>query len=54
MSLSPPANAIGIAEHVTMWKPVQLSGLLTLAKNYFVCAVEQIQRFGREKTEPSE
>jgi hypothetical protein len=51
MALSPPANAIGIAEYVTMWEPVQISSLFSLTKNYFVCAVEQIQRFGREKIE---
>jgi hypothetical protein len=49
MSVSPPAFAIGIAEYVTIWEPVQTSGLLSLTKNYFVCAVEQIQRFGRER-----
>jgi hypothetical protein len=49
MSLSPPANAIGIADFVTLWEPVQVSSLLSLTKNYFVCAVEHIQRFGREK-----
>jgi hypothetical protein len=51
MSLSPPANAIGIAEYVTLWEPVQVSSLLSLTKNYFVAAVEQIQKFGREKVE---
>jgi hypothetical protein len=51
MSLSPPANAIGIAEYVTLWEPVQLSSLLSLTKNYFVCAVDQIQRFGRGELE---
>jgi hypothetical protein len=54
MSLSPPANAIGIAEFVTLWEPVQVSSLLSLTKNYFVCAVEHIQRFGREKLERGE
>jgi hypothetical protein len=49
MALAPPANAIGIADCVTMWEPLQVSSVLGLARNYFVCAVEQIQKFGREK-----
>jgi hypothetical protein len=46
MSISPPGNAIAIAAFVSKWEPVQLSSVVSVAKNYFVAAVEQIQLFG--------
>jgi hypothetical protein len=49
MLLIPPANALGIAEYVNLWESVQISGVLSLTKTYFVCAVGRIQGFGRER-----
>jgi hypothetical protein len=46
MSIGPPGNAIPIASFVSKWEPVQLSSVVSVAKNYFVAAVEQIQLFG--------
>jgi hypothetical protein len=43
LSLAPPVNAIGIAAFVQKWESVQLSSVVSVAKNYFVAAVEQIQ-----------
>jgi hypothetical protein len=48
MSLSPPANAIAIGAFVTKWDSVQLSDMVSIAKNYFVAAVEQILIYGQE------
>jgi hypothetical protein len=47
MSLSPPTNAIAIAAFVTKWDSVQLSSVVSIAKNYFVAAVEQILAYGQ-------
>jgi hypothetical protein len=46
MSLSPPANAIAISSFVSKWSEVQLSSVVTISKNYFVAAVEQILVYG--------
>jgi hypothetical protein len=46
LSLAPPVNAIGIASFVQKWEAVQLSSVVSVAKNYFVAAVGQIQIFG--------
>jgi hypothetical protein len=46
LSLSPPVNAIAIAAFVQKWEVVQLSNVVSVAKNYFVAAVEQILVFG--------
>jgi hypothetical protein len=48
LSLSPPVNAIAIAAFVQKWESVQLSSVVSVAKNYFVAAVEQIQIFGQD------
>jgi hypothetical protein len=48
LSINPPGNAIPIAKFVTKWEPVQISSVVSLAKNYFVVAVEHIQLFGRK------
>jgi hypothetical protein len=46
LSLAPPVNAIGIAAFIQKWEAVQLSSVLSVSKNYFIAAVEQIQIFG--------
>jgi hypothetical protein len=48
MSLCPPTNAVAIASFVTKWDCVQLSSLVSIAKNYFVAAVEQILVYGEK------
>jgi hypothetical protein len=45
LSLSPPVNAIAIASFVTKWDPVQLSSAVSVARNYFIAAVDQIVAF---------
>jgi hypothetical protein len=49
LSINPPGNAIPIAQFVVKWEPVQISSVVSLAKNYFVVAVEHIQLFGRQR-----
>jgi hypothetical protein len=46
LSLSPPVNAIAITAFVTKWNDVQLSSVMSVARNYFIAAVEQIVAFG--------
>jgi hypothetical protein len=46
LSISPPVNAVALAAFVTKWDDVQLSNVLSIARNYFVAAVEQIVSFG--------
>jgi hypothetical protein len=50
MSLCPPVNAVAIAAFVTKWDSVQLSSVVSIAKNYFVAAVGQILMHGRTQS----
>jgi hypothetical protein len=45
MSVNPPENAIAIAQFLTKWERVQLSRVITFAKNAYVGAVDQIRAF---------
>jgi hypothetical protein len=45
MSVNPPENAIAIAAFLTKWERVQLSRVITFAKNAYVGAVDQIRGF---------
>lgn len=47
MSISPPSNAISISKFVNRWEIVQISSVVSIAKNYFIAAIEEIQNFGK-------
>jgi hypothetical protein len=50
LSISPPGNAIAIADFLVRWQPLQLSNL-SLPADYFVIAVQEISRFGKAHPE---
>jgi hypothetical protein len=41
-SIGPPANSISIAKFLMRWAGVLLSDIVSVAKNYFIAAVEQL------------
>jgi hypothetical protein len=47
LSVSPPINAAAIARFITKWSKVQPSKTVNVAGNYFIAAVEQIQKFNK-------